>query len=778
MINQMIEDLKNEFRESRGNHPTYGSRKISLDVFLHYTLTKRDCRDFMSKYKVQDVDALQEDILNFMEEHSPISPDIANYYAQDNGNNTRVRERAAQSLLTPTMELVKRAAIELELGPVDNPNDPTLMNPELGHNVDPSYKNFIRALFDYSQAEQQTHLILKMQEHGFDWDAFIHGEEEGVDESIIEELCLDLNKEAEAGRIDPVIGRDEEVLNVVQALGKRKKNNVVLLGKAGVGKTAIADGLALKIVEGDVPHTIKKGRVYSLQTANMVAGTSFRGQFEEKLIKLIEEFKRIEQETDTLPILFIDEIHTIVGSGGTTGGNDFANIIKPALSKGQLRCVGATTDAEWGKFIKQDRALRRRFSEITVEEPSRDKCIEILHGVKKYYEEKHELEYTDLAIERAVDLSMKFITDSALPDKALDLMDWSGSIYRIEKFETVDGAEVEKTLSARKNIPLEKIQDVASSEEEAKHEPLAPIILENVFGQDEAVDSVVKVIERSQAGLNEEEKPMGSFLFVGPTGVGKTELAKRLSDAIGAKLVRIDMSEYMEKHSVSSLIGAPAGYVGYGDDAVLSKAILKNPYCVLLLDEMEKAHPDIHDIFLQAMDNGRVTDRQGEELNFENTVIIMTSNAGARERQKASIGVAQDENAKMSASNSKADQVLKNTFKPEFLGRLNKIVKFNPLPEQFMLKIAYKHVKKLNSLKGLVKNNVELILTDEAAEWIVKKGNRPELGARPIENTVRTEIGDKITHEILYGELKKGNKKVNITVKDGELKFSYSDKES
>lgn len=778
MIKQLIKDLKTEFK-TNVNHPVYGKRKVSLDTFLHFTLNNTECKDFMNKHKVENVEAMQNEILEFIQtstqETNPMGMeffDSEEFTAQGNVQ-TRTQTQSRLPITTVAFDAVLRKAVELELQGKANA-DGTAMRPEDAPETIPSYKSYLIAMYDYAQENDQTHLAIILADNGFDWNKLLSGDE-ATGDSIINELCVDLNKEAEEGRIDEVIGRDKEVLFVSQALGKRKKNNVVLLGDAGVGKTAIADGLALKIVKGEVPHTLKNARVYSLQTANMVAGTQFRGQFEEKLIQLLDEFKRIESETDTLPILFIDEIHTIVGSGGTTGGNDFANIIKPALAKGHLRCLGATTGQEWNKFIKQDRALRRRFSEIDVKEPTRDETIQILKGAKKYYEKKHELTYSDEALERTVDLAIKYINVSALPDKALDLMDWAGSINRIAKRSEVTQSDIEATLSQLHSIPLNKLQE---QKEEAELIDLNVEIKKGVFGQDHAVAQVVDVIERAKAGLNEEDKPMGSFLFVGPTGVGKTELAKNLAEKIGAKLVRIDMSEYMEKHAISSLIGAPAGYVGYGEEPILSKAILKNPHCVLLLDEMEKAHPDISDLFLQAMDNGKITDRQGEVLNFENTVIIMTSNAGARVRQTKSVGFSGSsakEKSVDTVAESKATAEIKQRFKPEFIGRLNAIVKFNSLGEDLMVKIAHKHVGKIT--KKLASKNISVVLSEEAAKWIVKKGNQPELGARPIENTVRAEVADKLTKEILRGELKNGNKNVLVVVDsvNDTLAFNFSD---
>lgn len=642
------------------------------------------------------------------------------------------------------------------------------------------YSYFLVALYDFAvghgdgdvqeRNDEGAHRVSLIMNSGFDYNRFLDDFEganaQTAEDSIINELCTNLNQMAKDGKIDPVIGRDDEILKTVEVLGKRKKNNPVLIGKAGVGKTAIAEGLALKIVNGDVPDTIKRGVVFQLEVVNMVAGTQFRGQFEEKMTKMIKEFAELEEKGDILPILFIDELHSIVGSGNSNG-LDFANIIKPALAKGKLRCIGATTGEEWQKFINQDRALKRRFSQVDVEEPTRNQTIEILKQARKYYEAKHNLTYDDSACERAVDLSMEFITDSALPDKAVDLFDLTGSIHRIKGLETVSGREVEYSLHRNKGIALDAIREVKSKKAQ---EPMAPKIKKDLFGQDHAVDQVVEVLEYSLAGLQDDNKPLGSFLFVGPTGVGKTELAKLLAREMKAHFERIDMSEFMEQHSVAKLIGSPPGYVGFEQGGRLTKVIEKNPRCVLLLDEIEKAHIRVQDILLQAMDNAKITDSQGNPVSFKNVLILMTSNVGAREMMNTKpIGLGSR------VPNAAARKINKDRinyyFSPEFQGRLNGLVEFGGLSKDFMGKIVLKKVRVLNETRLQGRGKVEL---DEAAiQWIIDKGYNPDLGARPIEDTVKKYIYSEVKNALLYGEFSKGKTLMKVSVDGENLKFSY-----
>jgi ATP-dependent Clp protease ATP-binding subunit ClpA len=714
------------------NRP-YGNKPVTLTQILHYAIRDQKNSAILVKYG-STVAAFNQSLELFI----------------------RVSERLLGSLAMTKTELdsvtrVVAAAEQLEKD-----------------HTDKEFECFLAAMYyDAMRNHESSHQAHFLINSGFNYDKFLDDFEKSKEEEetgIIKDMCVNLNKLAKAGKIDEVIGRDDEILRTIEILGKRKKNNPVLLGKAGVGKSAIAEGLALKIVQGDVPDTIKNGVVYNLEVANMVAGTSFRGQFEEKMMKLLEEFKNKEESGKELPILFIDEIHSIVGSGNSNG-LDFANIIKPALARGQLRCMGATTAEEWQKFINHDKALKRRFSQIDIEEPTRDQTIQILKKARVHYEKKHGVRYTDESCARTVDLAMEFITDSALPDKAIDLFDLAGSIHKIKNCAVVDKSEIEYSLHRKNGIALDAIR---SAKVETKQEPMAPKIKKDLFGQDHAVDKVVEVLEYSLAGMQDDNKPLGSFLFVGPTGVGKTELAKLLAREMKAHFERIDMSEFMEQHSVAKLIGAPPGYVGFDQGGRLTKTIEKNPRCVLLLDEMEKAHPRVQDILLQAMDNAKITDSQGNPINLKNVLILMTSNAGTRELNKRQVGFAG------SSMPQKLDEkAINDFFTPEFRGRLNGVVIFNPLDSQYMLAIVDKNIRKLNETK-LVGKGVIVTIDEAAKKWIVDKGYNPMLGARPIEETVKKYVHSELTKSILYGSIKEGKKKVSITVKDGELNFEYS----
>jgi ATP-dependent Clp protease ATP-binding subunit ClpA len=632
-----------------------------------------------------------------------------------------------------------------------------------------TFKHFLLALYEVTaQDPDHSFVAAYLQESGFDWARFLNPENVQGQKSAIEELCINLNTMAKEGKIDPIIGRDEEILRVVEILGKKKKNNPVLLGDAGVGKTAIPEGLALLISQGNVPDTIKNAVIYSLEIGSMVAGTQFRGQFEEKVQMLLKEFEALEAKGE-LPVLFIDEIHTVMGAGSGGGGSlGLSDMLKPHLAKGKLRCIGATTTAEWNKFIAQDRAMKRRFSQVDVVEPTREQCIEILRGAKRYYEQKHNLTYSDESLVKAVDLSIEFITDSKLPDKALDLMDYAGSSYRIQVKQTVDEEGMCLALTKTKKIPLEKIHQ--KEQEKKEYVPMGAEIKKELFGQDHAVETVVEVVERSVAGLQEDDKTIGSFLFIGPTGVGKTELAKQVAKQMKCHMERIDMSEYQEPHSVAKLIGAPPGYVGFEQGGRLTKALEKNPHCVILIDEIEKAHPKVQEIFLQIMDNAKVTDSQGNELNCKNVLLLFTSNAGAREMQRQSLSLVAD-GGKTQASKSK--EIVNNSFLPEFIGRVNGVVNFNALPKEMMVNVVDKFVTRLNTQR-LASKNVTVELSQDAKLWLVDKDFDPRLGARPIENKVRTFVVNELTKSFLYGELKNGKTKVNVSVENGNLKFSYS----
>ena len=566
-----------------------------------------------------------------------------------------------------------------------------------------------------------------------------------------------LNAEAKKEKIDPVIGRHAELDQIALALGRRMKNNVILVGDPGVGKTAIAEGLALNIVTNKVPDFLKEYQVYNLDIGAMLAGSKYRGDFEERFKMVLQALKKKGKT-----IVFIDEAHNISGAGaggGDKGSNDLANLLKPVLTKGTLKVVASTTWEEYRKYFEKDRALMRRFQRITVDEPSQSVAIDILKGLKKYYENYHKAEITDAAIEAAVKLSCKYQTDKKLPDKAIDLIDLSGSRFNISPKENrkIDVAEVEFELSKLITMPVENIQQ----RENSNLVQLEKNLKSEVYDQDEAIDNIVDKVFIAQAGLKAENKPIGSFIFMGPTGCGKTETAKQLSKHLGVKLIRFDMSEYQEKHSISKLIGSPPGYVGYEENAgSLITKLQESPNCVLLLDEIEKAHPDISQILLQIMDEGTVTGSNGKVADCRNIMLILTTNLGAEQAEKGSIGFAQymDE--------AYSDTALKKFFTPEFRNRLDAVVTFKKLGKPTMIKIVGKFLTELK--KFLTEKNIQVTVSDEAIDYLVDKGFDPKMGARPMQRTIDREIKKPLSRELLFGALKKGGKLV-INAKDNKI---------
>ena len=566
-----------------------------------------------------------------------------------------------------------------------------------------------------------------------------------------------LNAEAKKEKIDPVIGRHAELDQIALALGRRMKNNVILVGDPGVGKTAIAEGLALNIVTNKVPDFLKEYQVYNLDIGAMLAGSKYRGDFEERFKMVLQALKKKGKT-----IVFIDEAHNISGAGaggGDKGSNDLANLLKPVLTKGTLKVVASTTWEEYRKYFEKDRALMRRFQRITVDEPSQSVAIDILKGLKKYYENYHKAEITDAAIEAAVKLSCKYQTDKKLPDKAIDLIDLSGSRFNISPKENrkIDVAEVEFELSKLITMPVENIQQ----RENSNLVHLEKNLKSEVYDQDEAIDNIVDKVFIAQAGLKAENKPIGSFIFMGPTGCGKTETAKQLSKHLGVKLIRFDMSEYQEKHSISKLIGSPPGYVGYEENAgSLITKLQESPNCVLLLDEIEKAHPDISQILLQIMDEGTVTGSNGKVADCRNIMLILTTNLGAEQAEKGSIGFAQymDE--------AYSDTALKKFFTPEFRNRLDAVVTFKKLGKPTMIKIVGKFLTELK--KFLTEKNIQVTVSDEAIDYLVDKGFDSKMGARPMQRTIDREIKKPLSRELLFGALKKGGKLV-INAKDNKI---------
>ncbi len=569
--------------------------------------------------------------------------------------------------------------------------------------------------------------------------------------SALEEYCLNLNDEALKNHIDPIIGRTDEIERVAQILSRRRKNNPLLVGEAGVGKTAIAEGLAYRIVMGEVPDLLKNATIFSLDLASLLAGTKYRGDFEQRLKNVIKELISYNDDGKGEAILFIDEIHTIMGAGATSGGSmDASNLLKPSLSSGKLRCIGSTTYEEYRKFIEKDSAFNRRMQKVDVDEPTLDDTFKILMGLKHKFEEHHGVKYSNTIIKLIVDLSHKHITDRKNPDKSIDIMDEVGAMIRIlpqsKRHVNISKKDIESVVASMAKIPKMSVH----SDEREKLKSLKSNLKMMIFGQDEAVEKVADSILLSRSGLGSELKPIGSFLFTGPTGVGKTELAKQLAKELGVQIERFDMSEYMEKHSVAKLIGSPPGYVGHENGGILTDVIKKHPHAILLLDEIEKAHPDIFNILLQIMDHGSLTDSHGRATDFRNVILIMTSNAGAKEMEGGSIGIYKEANA----PTFKRDQSLKNFFTPEFRNRLDAIVHFNKLGEEQILKIVDKFIILLEI--KLAMKNVELKVDESVRIHLAKIGFDPQMGARPLARIIDVEIKKPLSHEILFGKLEKG----------------------
>ncbi|MBF0234570.1 MAG: ATP-dependent Clp protease ATP-binding subunit ClpA [Desulfamplus sp.] len=576
-------------------------------------------------------------------------------------------------------------------------------------------------------------------------------------------FTTDLLEKARKGKIDPLIGRVNEIERAMQVLCRRRKNNPVFVGDPGVGKTAIAEGIALKAFQGEVPDFLKSSEMFALDMGSLLAGTKYRGDFEQRLKDVIDALEGKENA-----LLFIDEIHTVVGAGATSSGSlDASNILKPALASGTIRCVGSTTYEEYKNYFEKDRALSRRFEKIEVPEPSVEDTIEILKGLKSCYEEHHQLNYTQESLEAAAKLSAKHINDRYLPDKAIDVIDETGSLIRLSgdsRRKNVLAGDIEKTVAKMAKIPASTINATDKTNLESLEKKLSQVI----FGQDSAISTLSTCIKRSRAGLSAPGRPIGSFLFTGPTGVGKTEVAKQLALNMGVKFLRFDMSEYMEKHAVSRLIGAPPGYIGFEQGGILTDSIRKNPHCVLLLDEIEKAHQDLFNILLQVMDYATLTDNNGKSADFRNVVIIMTSNAGAREMSSNKIGFGEQ----IGDFGSKGLKAVEKTFSPEFRNRLDSVVQFGPLSHETMELIVDKGMKELKEL--LDNKNVSLKYTPKVRSWLAEKGYDPKFGARPLDRLIQTKIKDVLTDEILFGALEKGGN-VSIAVKDDELTFKYKD---
>ena len=575
-------------------------------------------------------------------------------------------------------------------------------------------------------------------------------------ESALQKYCINLNIKSEQGEIDPLIGREHEVERCIQILCRRRKNNPILVGDPGVGKTAIAEGLARKIIGKEVPKVLSETTIYSLDLGALLAGTRYRGDFEERLKAVMKE---LEDKDNS--VLFIDEIHTVIGAGATSGGAmDASNLLKPSLQSGKLKCMGSTTYKEYRQHFEKDRALARRFQKIDVSEPSIDDSVKILNGLKPYFEEHHEIRFTNEAIKTAVDLSARYIHDRKLPDKAIDVIDEAGAAQMIlsesRKRKTIGVKEIEEVVAKIARIPPKNV----SKNDTQVLRDLEKSLKRVVFGQDIAIESLASAIKLSRAGLREPEKPIGNYLFAGPTGVGKTEVAKQLADTLGIELLRFDMSEYMEKHAISRLIGAPPGYVGFDQGGMLTDKVDQHPFCVLLLDEIEKAHPDVFNILLQVMDHGKLTDHNGRTVDFRNVILIMTSNAGAAEQAKEAIGFGR-------TKREGEDKVaIEKIFNPEFRNRLDAVISFDNLPMETILQVVDKFILQLEA--QLMDRNVTIELTKSAAEWLANKGYDSKMGARPLSRVIQEHIKKPLAEDLLFGKLSKGGI-VKVATKDGKL---------
>ncbi len=575
-------------------------------------------------------------------------------------------------------------------------------------------------------------------------------------QSSLETYTTNLCEKAKSGRIDPLLGREEEVIRTVQVLSRRRKNNPLFVGLAGVGKTAIAQGIALKIVKAKVPDVLKKASIYSLDIGTLIAGTKYRGDFEKRLKAVLTDLEKIPQA-----ILFIDEIHTLIGAGSVSGGSlDASNLLKPALADGTFRCIGSTTYEEYRKVFEKDHALSRRFQKIDIDEPSVADTVKILQGLKKYYQNHHKVKYSAAALSSAAELSYRYMNNRRLPDKAIDVIDEAGAYQQIQPKSkrkiNIGVGDIENTIAKLARIPSKQV----TNDDKSLLKNLESELKLGVFGQDRALSSLSAAIKLSRSGLAQIDKPMGAFLFAGPTGVGKTEICKQLARTMGVKLLRFDMSEYGERHSVSKLIGSPPGYVGYDKGGLLTEAVNANPYAVLLLDEIEKAHMDIFNLLLQVMDNGKMTDANGREIDFRNVILVMTSNAGAQSIQRTSMGFSEQDHS------LDYETELRKLFTPEFRNRLSEVIYFNALNEQTIVYVVNKFLFELE--EALENKQVSLIVSDTARKWFAKHGYDPKMGARPMARLIEKEVRKPLADELLFGQLTNGGL-VKVGVKKDKI---------
>ncbi|MBH0090061.1 ATP-dependent Clp protease ATP-binding subunit ClpA [Pseudoalteromonas sp. AS84] len=746
MLNKDLElTLNAAFREARTRRHEF----MTVEHLLLALLDNPSAGEALNACGV-NISGLKTELLEFIDETTPVIPDLE-------------EERETQPTLG-FQRVLQRAVFHVQSS---GKNEVTGVNVLVAiFSEQESQAVYLLKKHDVSRLDIVnfiSHGISKADDDlGNDSDD-IHDEVQEVqneEASKLDSFTTNLNVQASEGNIDPLIGRDSEVERTVQVLCRRKKNNPLLVGEAGVGKTAIAEGLAYRIVNKQVPEVIADAVVYSLDMGALLAGTKYRGDFEKRFKSLLKEL-----QAEPGSILFIDEIHTIIGAGAASGGvMDASNLLKPLLSSGKLRCMGSTTYNEYKNIFEKDRALVRRFQKIDVLEPSVADTTKILNGLKERYEEHHGIRYTQKALKAAAELSAKYINERHLPDKAIDVIDEAGASQRLQpsskRKKTIGVADIELIISKMARIPA---QSVSSTDKETLKN-LDRNLKMLVFGQDQSIDALTSAIRLSRSGLSSEEKPVGSFLFAGPTGVGKTEVTKQLAKCMGVEFIRFDMSEYVERHAISRLIGAPPGYVGFEQGGLLTEAVIKNPHAVVLLDEIEKAHPDIYNILLQVMDHGTLTDNNGRKADFRNVVVVMTTNAGVQETTRKSIGFTEQDHT------HDAMGEINKVFSPEFRNRLDNIIWFNHLEREVILLVVDKFIVELQA--QLDKKSVNLELTSKAREWLADKGYDKAMGARPMARVIQEELKKQLANEILFGELVDGGT-VKVSVKDKKIRFDY-----
>lgn len=750
MLNKDLETtLNNAFKDARDNRHEF----MTVEHLLLALLDNESAARVLVSCGI-DLNKLRQDLIEFVSSTTPLIPDDDNEReTQPTLGFQRVLQRAVFHVQSSGKKEVTGANVLVAIFSEQESQAVYFLKQQDVARID--VVNFIAHGISKTPGQEFGEL-------GHDLaDDMEPDHDRGSSKNPLKLYTTDLNDQALLGRIDPLVGRTEEVERVCQILARRRKNNPLLVGEAGVGKTAIAEGLARRIVDGDVPEVLSKAVVYSLDLGSLLAGTKYRGDFEKRFKQLLGELKKLDHA-----ILFIDEIHTIIGAGAASGGvMDASNLLKPMLTSGVIRCIGSTTFQEFRGIFEKDRALARRFQKVDIIEPDVEDTFQILLGLKKKFEEHHEIEYQDESLKAAAELADRYINDRHMPDKAIDVIDEAGAYQRLqpesERKKIINVDDVESIVAKMARIPP---KSVSSSDKEllGKLERNLKMV---VFGQDEAITSLSTAIKLSRAGLKAPEKPVGSFLFSGPTGVGKTEVCRQLAKAMGIELVRFDMSEYMEAHTVSRLIGAPPGYVGYDQGGLLTEAINKTPHCVLLLDEIEKGHSDVFNLLLQVMDHGTLTDNNGRKADFRNVILIMTTNAGAENMTRSSIGFLEQDHT------TDGNEAIKRTFTPEFRNRLDAVIPFAALNDDTIKHVVDKFLTELQA--QLDEKRVQLDVDDKARNWLAEKGFDRQMGARPMARVIQEHLKKPMAEQILFGKLAKSGGNVKVTVRKGELRLKF-----